>query len=87
MLQDIWAASSPLWTFEPDAVGTLLQTQKIPSNFREADIARRPIGYGNAAPRSTVNEAQVVALEDERRARSYLADTLLAEPWCCCLLP
>ncbi|MBO9441268.1 hypothetical protein J7363_04115 [Phaeobacter italicus] len=48
------AAASPFKTFEPGAAGTLLERQKIPPDFPEADIPHCPISHGNAAPRSNV---------------------------------
>ena len=80
MLQDLWAASSPNETFEPGAADTLPQRQKISQDFPEADISGFTICHADAAPRSTVSEAQEVTFAKSRdltaKWRSYAASAL-----------
>lgn len=57
---------SPFKTFEPGAAGTLLQRQKIPPDFPEADIPHCPICHGIAALGTYVSEAHLADFAKSR---------------------
>ena len=60
--------ASPNETFELGAAGTLPQRQKISQDFPEADISGFTICHADAAPRSTVSEAQIATFANSGRS-------------------
>ncbi|NKX41773.1 hypothetical protein HGG71_09890 [Rhodobacteraceae bacterium R_SAG2] len=75
ILHPFGEGSSPNETFEPGAAGTLPQRQKISQDFPEADISGFTICHADAAPRSTVSEAQEAKFAEYCKAHLVAAHT------------